>query len=214
MKSLGRLFVVTGICLFAVSAFASDVVVASAPNYATYLFAKSNASAPVTVSIPQYLTSPKEVTLQPGGVAVFPVTVTAGFGTITVPDSIEAFTRLDYDGATHSSYPLGPVTLEHSGHRAPIVNDGITGTYVSTLCKVPTPVTLTPRNGEGVAGSHEYFVCAPPATQYKLVQQLQAGSLDFSVGNLPFDDGSAWPPLYVIVTVGKPDRDAFVVPQR
>jgi hypothetical protein len=197
-------------------AHAEDLVVASAPGWTTnaFFFAKPNATSSVTFSIPQYLTSPREVTVEPLGAVVVPLTVPGGFGTVTVPDTVESFVQLKYESATHSSYTLGGISPTKAGKFIPIVNDGSTLTVITSLCKTVTPLSILPRNEHGQPGSREYATCVPPASQYQLVQQVRSGSVDVNVGNLPFDDGSAWPALYVIVTVGKPDRDAFVVPQR
>jgi hypothetical protein len=197
-------------------AHAEDLVVASAPGYVTngFFFAKPNATSSVTFSIPQYLTSPREVTVEPLGAVVVPLTVPRGFGTIPMPDGVEAFSQIKYDVQTHSSYTLGGISPTKAGKYIPIANDGSTITVVTSLCNTVTPLSILPRNEHGTPGMREYATCVPPASQYQLVQQVRSGSLDVNVGNLPFDDGSAWPPAYIIVTVGKPDRDAFVVPQR
>jgi hypothetical protein len=213
MKSLGRLFVVTGICLLVIasSLFAADFPVASAPHWTTtaYFVAKADASAPVTISIPQYLTAPRQVVVPVGGVASALLTLPGGYGTMTFPDSVDAFVQLNYDGDTKSSYPLSAISAYKSHRFAPIVADGSTQTTVTMLCSSVTPVTLTPDNGSGERGSHEYTTCVPPASQYVVQQHVAAGSLDFAVGNIGFDDGSAWAAIYAFVTVGKPDRDAF-----
>jgi hypothetical protein len=191
---------------------AADLVVASAPGWTTnaFFFAKPDATNSVTISIPQYLTSPREVTVEPLGAVVVPLTVPGGFGTITVPDTVESFVQLKYEQATHSSYTLGGISPTKAAKFIPIANDGSTITVVTSLCKTVTPLSILPRNERGQPGSREYATCVPPASQYQLVQQVRSGSLDVNVGNQPFDDGSAWPPAYIIVTVGKADRDAFV----
>jgi hypothetical protein len=216
MKSLGRLFVVTGICLLAASAFASDYPVASAPGWTTtlVLWLPANATQSVTVRIPQYLTADRVETIAPGKVSPpITLTVSAGFGFVTLPDNVKARITYDYNGATSSSYgPIHPAIAVRSAHYVPVINDGVKITVVSMLCSVPTPVTITPRNGAGVAGAHESTSCTPPASQYRLQQQMASGSVDLAVGDVGFNDGSAWPPLAaVIVTSGKPDHDTVIV---
>jgi hypothetical protein len=197
-------------------AWAADLPVASGPGWTTnaFFFAKPNATSSVTFFVDQYLTGKREVTVEPMGAVVVPLTVPAGFGTLPAPQDVESFVQLKYDGKTKSSYTLGGISPTKAGKYIPTFNDGVTITVVTSLCKVPTPLTILPRNSHGQPGMREYTGCVPPASQYTVQQEMNGGSLDVNVGNLPFDDGSAWPAAYIIVTVGKPDRDAFVVPQR
>jgi hypothetical protein len=214
MKSLGRIHVVTGIALFiAASAFAADYPVASAPHWTTTAFfvAKPNATAPVSVFIPHPLTSAEKIVVQPGGVASASLNIAGDFGVMSFPDAVDTFVRLDYDGDTHSSYTVGAINKVRAATFAPAVSDGITRTTVTMFCGSVTPVTLTPRNGEGTAGAREYTTCVPPVSQYQIQQQFPIGSVEFAVGNIGFDDGSAWAAIYAFATVGKSDRDAFSV---
>jgi hypothetical protein len=216
MKSLGRLFVVTGICLFALSAFAADYPVASGQHWTTTAFfvAKPNATAPVSVFIAHPLTSAEKITIQPGGEASASLNIGGDFGVMSFSDSVDTFVRLDYDADTRSSYTFRPdqsIARVRAFRFAPVVSDGITKTTVTMFCGSVTPVTLTPRNGEGTAGAREYATCVPPVSQYTVQQTFPIGSVEFAVGNIGFDDGSAWGAIYAFATVGKTDRDAFSV---
>lgn len=181
-----------------------------------YVYSPPGSPGPTNFGLSNCQTS---VQIPPGGAVVVrdfgaAQCSSAAFGTVGAVPGLVEFVKLTFrSGALFTTVNVPPMAaLPAAGVRVgPISNiaaQNFEGTWVNFLSSGSGYVTVNTYDGAGVQVGSEAVLLTAPATQYRLLTQVQAGSIQVIpslTGFLCFQCPSfSGGPLYGFVTVGSP----------
>jgi hypothetical protein len=215
MKSLGRLFVVTGICLLIASTlFAAELPAGAGANWTieSYVY---NATKPVDFRLSNCTIGTVPYHVVPGGVVRAAADLCgSGLGVVPAPADAASGSQMIFDdGATHASYFVPALDRGVSfGPVAPIRVDAQFGTYLTVYNDNAQTLTWTVYGPDGSEAGRGDFAASKGWSQTAIAVPVRSGSLKVVAGCPAFGICPAYPFLGFVAVTDVRGGNAIVTP--